>query len=127
MVSFSSKQASSRARVALAISSSALAVAFAASGGGCTLIVGGALSDKPSEGAGGQGGEGGASSSVSASSSAAQSSSGAGGFMCAPDTANCDGLWINGCETKLKSDSKNCGACKNVCEEGKHCKESKCQ
>lgn len=105
-----------------------LVLALAASGGGCTLLVGGELSGKPSEGAGGsgEGGGGAATSSASQSSGAAQSSA-TGGLMCAPDTANCDGNAINGCEAKLKFDPKNCGACKHVCPLDKHCKDSKCE
>lgn len=119
MVAFASKHAGSGARAALA----SFLLAIAASGGGCTLLVGGELSDKPLEGTGGgQGGGGGAGSS-----SASMSSSATGGAMCMPNTANCDGLALNGCEAKLKTDSSNCGACKNKCEGGEHCKESECQ
>ena len=108
-----------------ALSSATLVLALAASGGGCTLLVGGELSDKPSEGAGGAGGGGGAASATSHSSSTAPSGA-TGGLMCAPDTANCDGDTLNGCETKLETDPRNCGSCKNVCQNGDHCKDSKC-
>ncbi len=120
MIPFASGRAASRFRAA--VSSSTLILTLAASGGGCTLLVGGQLSDKPSEGAGG---EGGSTAAVSQSSSAAQSS-GTGELMCAPGTANCDGSSVNGCEANLKNDPKTCGSCKNVCDQGEHCKEGKC-
>jgi hypothetical protein len=104
------------------LSSSLLALAALASGGGCTLLVGGQLADKPLEGAGGgQGGDGGAASTGS------RSTSGTGGLMCKPGTADCDGYLPNGCETKTLTDAKNCGACKNDCQDGKSCKDGKCE
>ena len=106
-----------------------LAFTALASGGGCTLLVGSQLSEKPLEGAGGEGGQGGAggaSSTASQSSSAAQSSS-TGGLVCKSDTANCNGFLLDGCEAKLNSDPKNCGACKKVCDSGEHCKDGKCE
>jgi hypothetical protein len=141
MLAFTSRSASFGVRAALSISISisisisAFAVVAAAmtGGGGCTLLVGDQLSDKPSEGAGGAGGQGGGSSTASQSSSAAQSSSssssssGMGGLVCKPDTANCNGFLLDGCEAKLQSDPKNCGACKKVCQIGKPCKDGKCE
>ena len=121
MVAFTSTHAGSGARAALA----SFLLAIAASGGGCTLLVGGELSDKPLEGTGTGGGHGGAGGG--GSSSASMSSSATGGAMCMPNTADCDGLSTNGCEAKLKTDSSNCGACKNKCDSDEHCKESKCQ
>jgi hypothetical protein len=114
--------------------------------GGCTLLVGAQLSDKPQEptGAGGGGGQAGdtaasssaqvssgpgvGSSSASVGSSAsAVSSTGPGGMMCSTDLADCDGKPMNGCEINIKTDSKNCGACGLVCLKPKSCNESKCQ
>jgi hypothetical protein len=138
MLAFTSRSASFDLRAARSLSLSLSIAAFAGcvaamiGGGGCTLLVGDQLSDKPSEGAGGGGGAGGSSaasqsSSAAQSSSVAQSSSATGGFMCKPDTANCDGMLLDGCETKLLSDPKNCGACKKACQMGEHCKEGKCE
>lgn len=126
MLAFTSRSASPGLRAALSITVFAGCVAAMIGGGGCTLLVGDQLADKPSEGAGGGGGAGG-SSSASQSSSVGQSSSATGGLMCKPDTANCDGFLLDGCETKLLTDPKNCGACKNACDSGEHCKEGKCE
>ncbi len=110
-----------------------------AASGGCTLLVGEKLSDKPSDltGGGGQGGGGGgdpstgSQSSSAAQSSAAQSSSssstGSGALTCGKSLANCDGDLMNGCEAHLDADDKNCGSCNNPCTVGKHCKGGKCQ
>ena len=125
MLAFNSNPASSGARAALATSALAMVLA-AMAGGGCTLLVGTQLSDKPSEGAGGGGGQGGASSSASQSSSA-ESSSATGGLVCNQDTANCNGSLVDGCETNLLSDPKNCGACKKACHKDEQCKEGKCE
>jgi hypothetical protein len=101
-----------------------------ASGGGCTLLVGSELVDKPAEGGGGQGGE---DASTAAQSSAAQSGSGSGngsgtgGPMCKEGTANCDGFLWDGCEAKLLTDPKNCGACKKVCQNGAKCEDGECE
>lgn len=112
--------------------------------GGCTLLVGAQLSDKPEEaaGAGGSGGQAGdtaasssaqmssgpsvGSSSVGSSASVG-SSTGPGGMMCSKDLGDCDGKPANGCEINIKTDSKNCGACGVVCNKPQSCKESKCQ
>ncbi len=125
-----SRHPSSRARSARIF----LAVAVAAaSGGGCTLLIGGELSDKPTEGDGGQGGDASTASqssgaqSSSAQSSSAQSSSGTGWPMCKPDTADCNGFLLDGCEAKLKSDAKNCGACKHACPVGGKCENGACK
>lgn len=115
--------------------------------GGCTLLVGAQLSDKPQEatGAGGSGGQAGdtavsssaqmssgpvtgSSSSAGVGSSASvASSTGPGGMMCSMDLGDCDGKPTNGCEINIKTDSKNCGACGVVCVKPKTCKEFKCQ
>ena len=111
---------------------------FAATSGGCTLLVGENLSDTPSEadsGAGGQGSGGaattgpssGAAQSSSAQSSSAQSSTGAGGLTCPENTANCDNNFSNGCEKHTDIDNKNCGACDNECKKGTHCMIGTCQ
>jgi hypothetical protein len=102
-----------------------LFITLAATGGGCTLLVGAQLSDKSSEGSGGQGG-GGDPSTGSQSSSAAQTS-GSGGSTCKQDVADCDGYMWNGCEAHLKTDPKNCGSCKKVCDKGETCKDGTCQ
>lgn len=97
-------------------------------GGGCTLLVGSELSEKPTEGAGGQGG--GADStaqSSSAQSTSAQSSTGTGWLMCKEGTADCDGFFLTGCEAKLKSDVNNCGECKHACAKGAKCEDGECE
>jgi len=116
-----------------------LFVALAAASGGCTLLVGEQLSDKPSEdaGDGGQGGSGGAPSTGSQSSSAAQSSAaqsstaqsstGSSWTTCPKNLANCDGKLLNGCETHVDTDDKNCGSCATKCDSSKHCEAGKCQ
>jgi hypothetical protein len=104
----------------------------AASGGGCTLLVESELVDKPAEGGGGQGG---GDASTAAQSSTAQSSSangtgtgaGTGGPMCKEGTADCDGILWGGCEAKLMTDPKNCGACKKVCQLGSKCEDGECE
>jgi hypothetical protein len=110
-------------RVRTACLSLLVTLTAAASGGGCTLLVGAQLADKPSEGAGGGGGD---PSTGSQSSSAAQSSS-SGAISCKSDVADCDGYAWNGCEAHIKSDPKNCGSCKKVCQDGDSCKDGKCQ
>jgi hypothetical protein len=128
MLAFGSRHASSGVRAGLPSFLLGLSLVAAASGGGCTLLVGSELSDKRSEGAGGAGGEGGgATTSTASHSSAAQSSSATGGLVCKADTANCNGFLGDGCEAKLLSDPKNCGVCKHTCDAGKHCKEGKCE
>jgi hypothetical protein len=130
-----SRHSSFRARSVRLFFAVALA---AASGGGCTLLVGSELSEKPTEGAGGQGGDGSTASqsssamsssamSSSAMSSSAMSSSGTGWLMCKEGTADCDGFFVNGCEAKLKSDAKNCGVCKHACPLGGKCADGKCE
>ncbi|MEP7121106.1 MAG: hypothetical protein ABJE95_09360 [Byssovorax sp.] len=125
MLAFPSNHSSPRVRATLALFVIALGVAAVAGGGGCTLLVGGQLSDKPSEGAGGEGG-GGAGSTASQS-SAAHGSSGTGSLVCKQDMANCNGLLSDGCETHLLDDPKNCGACKKACLKDEHCKDGKCE
>jgi hypothetical protein len=118
--------------------------------GGCTLLVGSELSDKPAEatggGAGGAGGQGsssvGSAQASTAQGSSAQASSGpggptggpgsssasvgSGGMMCSADLADCDKKLENGCEVNIKTDKDNCGACKHKCMNGDHCNEMKC-
>jgi hypothetical protein len=111
-----------------------LALTLAVSGGGCTLLVGSELVDKPAEGGGGQGG---GDASTATQSSAAQSGSGnssgngtgsgTGGMMCKENTADCDGFLWDGCEAKLLTDPKNCGACKKVCQLGTKCEDGECE
>jgi hypothetical protein len=103
--------------------------------GGCTFLVGAELSDKPEEatGGGGQGGADAASTSAQvtsgpsvASSTGVAGSTGSGGMMCSKDLADCDGMPENGCETNIKTDAKNCGACRHKCDKSESCKESEC-
>lgn len=107
---------------------------------GCTLWAGGKLSDKPSEaGTGGEGGEGNqggsagsggvmtTSTSTSTSSSSSSSSSSSGAMQCPKDTADCDGMAMNGCEAKLKTDNMHCGKCEEACKPGKHCEDGHCK
>jgi hypothetical protein len=120
-----SRHPSSRARSARLFLTVAVT---AASAGGCTLLVGSELSDKPTESDGGQGGDAStASQSSSAQSGSAQGSSGTGWLMCKVDTADCNGFFLDGCEAKLKSDAKNCGACKHTCSIGDKCEDGACQ
>src|SRR6185369_7330185 len=96
--------------------------------GGCSFLVRSELADKPEEttgagGGGGQGGAGATSTSAQMSSGASvagstgvASSTGPGGVMCSKDLADCDGKPENGCETNIKTDRKNCGACKHECD-----------
>ncbi|PYM07532.1 MAG: hypothetical protein DMD82_05155 [Candidatus Rokuibacteriota bacterium] len=48
-------------------------------------------------------------------------------FQCVDGTADCDGRRLNGCETRIDSDARNCGACGHVCAPGQRCVESRCQ
>ena len=48
-------------------------------------------------------------------------------FQCFAGTADCDGRRINGCETQIDRDGRNCGACGNVCAPGLRCVDSRCQ
>ena len=36
-------------------------------------------------------------------------------MACLPDTADCDHISANGCETNLLADSANCGSCGHLC------------
>ena len=126
-----------------------LSVLATLSTGGCTLLVGAQLSDKP-EGTGYDGGAGGgsggasnsnsnsnstsdsahASSTGTASSSTAtttSNSSSAGGLMCPGGFADCDGSPANGCEANLSNDLANCGACHQSCMQGEKCHKGMCQ
>jgi hypothetical protein len=105
--------------------------------GGCTLLVGAQLSDKPAGtgGAGGQedagsGGSGTASSSAQSSGaqSSSTSSSTSSGVSCPPNTANCDGIAAHGCNVNLQNDPHNCGSCDHVCTNGmQHCAGGSCK
>jgi hypothetical protein len=101
--------------------------------GGCTLLVGAELSDKPAEtaGAGGQGGSGTSSSNgqtSNAQSSNGQTSSSSGTVTCPPNTANCDGIAAHGCNVNLDKDPDNCGSCANICMAGmSHCAGGECK
>ncbi len=45
---------------------------------------------------------------------------------CEPNYANCDAFALNGCETDLSSDVKNCGACDSECAGGQSCRGGRC-
>lgn len=49
-------------------------------------------------------------------------------YVCFPGFADCDGFVANGCEVNLKTDQRNCGACKNSCnvKAGQPCVEGAC-
>ncbi len=108
-----------------------------AAAGGCTLLVGAELSDKPAETAadGGEGGSGASTSSGPTSSggpssggpssggpssggstSGGSTSSSSGALMCPPNMANCDGIPAHGCDVNLQNDPEHCGSCANVCK-----------
>ena len=120
--------------------------------GGCSFLIGAELSDKPEEvtGAGGGGGQSGAgatttsaqttsgpsggssssgdiATSVASGMNASAGSTGSGGMMCSSDLADCDGKPENGCETNIKTDTKNCGSCQHKCAKPMECKESTCE
>ena len=91
---------------------------------GCTLLVGAELANKPDESDGGGGGTAEASSGASttsthassvASTSSSTSASSSSGLVCAPNTANCDGIPAEGCNVNLMTDALNCGTCHHVC------------
>jgi hypothetical protein len=45
---------------------------------------------------------------------------------CQPGYGDCDTLAANGCETSLRSDSKNCGGCGRHCDTGETCEDGFC-
>jgi hypothetical protein len=45
---------------------------------------------------------------------------------CAPNTGDCNGLFSDGCEDDLLTDSSNCGACGNACAVGATCTNGAC-
>ena len=53
--------------------------------------------------------------------------SGACTLQCSSGYGNCDGLFSNGCERSLTTDSANCGTCGNVCAQGTSCVNGVCQ
>lgn len=113
--------------------------------GGCTLLAGAELSDKPAEtaAAGGQGGSGTSSSAAqtgsgtssssgktgsSTSSGSGQPSGSSGAAPCPPNTANCDGIAAQGCDVNLQTDPDHCGSCATVCIGiMSHCAGGKCK
>ena len=48
-----------------------------------------------------------------------------GKCACTQGAANCDGSWVNGCETDTDNDPKNCGSCGHVCASSQ-CAKGKC-
>lgn len=83
---------------------------------GCSVLVSGALEDKPAEGHGGAGG-----GTVSASGSAGSTSTtstapaSSGGVMCPEGLADCDQDAGTGCEVDTTTDIDHCGKCDVVC------------
>ena len=52
--------------------------------------------------------------------------------MCWVESCNfgwgdCDGVFSNGCETNVLTNSKNCGACFTVCQGGTTCSSGQCR
>lgn len=47
-------------------------------------------------------------------------------LACEPSHADCNGLESDGCETSVRSDPANCGACGNVCADGVVCWRGAC-
>ena len=99
---------------------------LALSTGGCSLLISSELSGKPAEttGAGGSGGEtagaGGDAGPVGPGSSGS-------GPACPNGTADCDGNPMHACDTDLKNDPQNCGACRVVCMAPQGCLGGKCK
>lgn len=49
------------------------------------------------------------------------------GLTCPLDNADCDGVEATGCETQLRGDHRNCGACGNDCTaRGLWCRDRRC-
>ena len=46
--------------------------------------------------------------------------------QCSPGWADCDGVFANGCERNIATDSLNCGVCGNKCPVGTTCSGGKC-
>lgn len=53
-----------------------------------------------------------------AATAGAAGAAGDGAGICAPGTADCDGLALNACEADLSTDDANCGRCGNACPTG---------
>jgi hypothetical protein len=47
-------------------------------------------------------------------------------ISCLPGYGNCDGKDLNGCETPLGADPKNCGACDTACSAAQTCADGGC-
>jgi hypothetical protein len=47
-------------------------------------------------------------------------------ILCNPDYADCDGQTGTGCETAIRIDPRNCGACGHVCAAGETCVSGTC-
>jgi len=48
-------------------------------------------------------------------------------FLCMGGRADCDNRRLTGCEVRIDSDPRNCGACGNVCAPGQRCVNFQCQ
>jgi|HubBroStandDraft_6_1064221.scaffolds.fasta_scaffold518993_2 hypothetical protein len=114
---------------------------LALSTGGCSLLISSELSGKPAEttGAGGSGGETAATTSTGRAGSGGETAGAGGdagpvgpgssgsGPACPNGTADCDGNPMHACDTDLKNDPQNCGACRVVCMPPQGCLGGKCK
>jgi hypothetical protein len=50
-----------------------------------------------------------------------------GQCMCEWNFGNCDGTWLNGCETDLNTSVNHCGACNNPCGQNAYCNMGQCK
>jgi hypothetical protein len=118
---------------------------LALSAGGCSLLIGSELNGKPAEttGAGGGGGVPGVTTGAGGTGTGSGgkpadaggsvgpggpvSSSSGSGPTCPNDTADCDGNPMHVCDTDLKDDPRNCGACGVVCQPPGSCQGGKCK
>ena len=125
-------------RISLRVAAALLAL----SAGGCSLLIGSELSGKPAatSGAGGSGGEPGVTTGAGGTGNGGKpagagggvgpggpASSSGGGPTCPKGTADCDGNPMNACNTDLKNDPRNCGACGVVCQPPEDCQGGKCK
>jgi hypothetical protein len=83
-------------------------------GSGGTTPAGGSAGSGGSSGSGGTGGSSG-SGGVAGTTASGGASGAAGAAPCTSESADCDQNPDNGCETKIATDPKNCGACGRAC------------